>query len=212
MNRFPTAVIVLILATAPALAQKVEERRIEVVDQTKNPGGDRLSIQPGPGSDAGRGKLIAQYLYCVADDFVVDVYHNGQRVPDSKRTILVETFGATTEKIDIEVREGDWVVFNVVNNRLRWGGASYFAVAGVKEGSGVGFTTELASGRWTACDDPDLVPRFLSDPKFLANNLARPISNPWSDGDGLMNHFADGWHGTPLWGASRNTWIRFVAR
>jgi hypothetical protein len=37
---------------------------------------------------------LAQYLYTVADDFIVEVYHNGERVP------------------------GDWLVFNVVNNRL----------------------------------------------------------------------------------------------
>ena len=77
-----------------------------------------------------RGRVIADRLFTVADDFIVDVYHNGVKVPDAKRTLLHEVFGATAERIDIEVREGDWVVFNVVNNRLRWGGASYFGVTG----------------------------------------------------------------------------------
>ena len=45
-------------------------------------------------------------LFTVADDFVVDVYHNGVKVPDAKRTLLHEVFGATAERIDIEVRRG----------------------------------------------------------------------------------------------------------
>src|ERR1044072_1633950 len=69
-----------------------------------------------------RGKVIADRLFTVADDFIVDVYHNGVKVPDSKRTLLNEVFGAAVERIDLEVRPGDWIVFNVVNNRMRWGG------------------------------------------------------------------------------------------
>ena len=41
---------------------------------------------------------------------------------------------------------------------------------------------------------------------------ARPIQNPWSEGDNLMSQIADGWTGKPIWGRSRNTWIKFVAR
>src|SRR3954451_17644250 len=81
-----------------------------------------------------RGPVIADRIFAVADDFIVDVYHNGVKVPDAKRMLLVEVHGATAERIDIEVREGDWLVFNVVNNRLRWGGCSYFRVAGRGEG------------------------------------------------------------------------------
>ncbi|MEJ7637670.1 MAG: hypothetical protein WKF75_06685, partial [Singulisphaera sp.] len=29
-----------------------------------------------------RGKVVARTLYTVADDFVVDIYLNGERVPD----------------------------------------------------------------------------------------------------------------------------------
>ena len=71
-----------------------------------------------------RGKVRAEYLVTVADDFVVNVYHNGKFVPEAKRKILLERFGATVERMDVQVREGDWLVFNVVNNRLRWGGPS----------------------------------------------------------------------------------------
>jgi hypothetical protein len=156
------------------------------------------------------GKVIADRLFTVADDFIIDVYHNGVKVPDSRRTLLEERFGATAERIDIAIRSGDWVVFNVVNNRMRWGGCSYFAVTGRGE-AGVAFTTELDSGRWSCCDDTGRVSQFISDREFLAGNRARSIPNPWAAGDDLMNQVADGWRGRPLWGQSRNTWIKFVA-
>jgi hypothetical protein len=158
-----------------------------------------------------RGEVLASHVFTVADDFVVDVYHNGLKVPDAKRTLLVENFGATTERIDIDVRPGDWLVFNVVNNRLRWGGCSYFAVAG-RGDAGIAFTTETTSGRWSRCDDPGKVNRFVLDRDFATDDKAVPIANPWPDGDGLMNHVADGWGGTPVWGKTRNTWIKYVAR
>src|SRR4051794_10636228 len=77
-----------------------------------------------------RGEVIADRLFTVVDDFIVDVYHNGVKVPDARRTLLVELFGATAERLDVDVKQGDWPVFNVVNNRMRWGGCSYFAVTG----------------------------------------------------------------------------------
>jgi hypothetical protein len=160
-----------------------------------------------------QGQVIAQYLITVADDFIIEVYHNGVRVPDDRRELLLEQFGATAEKIQVEVREGDWLVFNVVNNRLRWGGAAYFAVAGMKDSSPrIGFTTELTSGKWSCCDDPSRVSRFLSDPNYLRTQPARSIPTLWGGGDPLMNQLVDGWTGTPLWGTTRNTWIKFVAR
>jgi hypothetical protein len=169
------------------------------------------SLRAGGGPAEPPGGLLADRLFTVADDFIVDVYHNGQRVPDSKRTLLLERFGATVERIDVDVKKGDWLVFNVVNNRLRWGGCSYFAVTG-RGGDGVLFTTELDSGRWSCCDDPGNVSRFIGDRLYLSEERARPIDNPWGEGDALMNQVADGWTGKPLWGRSRNTWIKFVAR
>jgi hypothetical protein len=164
-----------------------------------------------PGVDPPSGDLIADHLFTVADDFIIDIYHNGEKVADTKRTLLVEQFGATAERIDVQVKKGDWLVFNVVNNRLRWGGCSYFAVTGRGEG-GVAFTTELERGRWSCCDDLDKVSRFIGDRLYLSEEWARPIENPWSGGDDLMKQVADGWTGRPLWGHGRNTWIKFVVR
>ena len=170
-----------------------------------------LSMLPTSGrAEPPHGRVIADRLFTVADDFIVDVYRNGVKVPDEKRTLLHEVFGATAERIDVEVREGDWIVFNVVNNRLRWGGASYFGVTG-RGASGVAFTTGPDDGRWSCCDDTEKVSEFIADRDYLAGNAARPIENPWADGDSLMNQIADGWSGRPIWGRSRNTWIKFVA-
>jgi hypothetical protein len=157
-----------------------------------------------------RGDVIANAIYIVADDFVVDVYHNGEKVPDSRRKMLEEIFGATVEKVEIDVREGDWVVFNVVNNRLRWNGCSYFAAAGMKANQGVEFVSETASGRWVACDEPGEVPAFIAYPQ-TRSKPARPIEARWDQGDSRMNGITDGWKGEAVWGDSRNTWIKYVA-
>jgi len=98
-----------------------------------------------------------------------------------------------------------------VNNRLRWGGTSYFGVS-ARGDSGVAFTTELESGRWSCCDDLAQVGQFVADPDRFINHRVLPIAAPWGDGDSLMARHADGWAGKPVWGGSRNTWIKFVAR
>ena len=169
-----------------------------------------FGLEKGLAKPVRRGEVIANAIYTVADDFMVDVYHNGEKVPDSKRTMLEEIYGATVEKINIEVREGDWVVFNVVNNRLRWGGCSYFAAAGMKANLRVGFVSETDSGRWVACDDPGQVATFIAYPEGLAKP-ARRIETKWDQGDSRMNGITDGWQGSAVWGDSRNTWIKYVA-
>ena len=163
------------------------------------------------GLPLGPSQLLANHLITATDDFIVDVYHNGVKVPDDRRELLNEIHGATVERIKVDVRPGDWLVFNVVNNRMRWGGGSYFGVA-ARGDSGVAFTTDLDSGRWSCCDDLKEVARFIADRNALDDHRALPIANPWGDGDSLMEHHSDGWKGRPIWGGSRNTWIKFIAR
>jgi hypothetical protein len=156
--------------------------------------------------------VLATRLLTVADDFIVDLFHNGEKVPDTRRRLEAEVFGATVERIELELREGDWLVFNVVNNRLRWGGVYYFAVAGFDPGNAISFVTELESGRWSVCDLPGQAPRFIAEQDYLTNNLARPVERRWTRGDELIRGRVPGWPGEPLWGTNRNTWIKFVAR
>jgi len=84
-----------------------------------------------PQTKSNPARLRAMHVITVADDFVVNVYHNGVRVPEAKRKLVLDRFGATIERTNIEVQQGDWLVFHVVNNRLRWGGAYYFSAAGI---------------------------------------------------------------------------------
>lgn len=169
-----------------------------------------FGLEKGLDRPVRRGEVIANAIYLVADDFVVEVYHNGTKVNEARRTLLEEIHGASVEKVEIEVREGDWVVFNVVNNRLRWDGCSYFAAAGMRADLGVGFVSEARSGRWVACDVPGRVAEFLAYPESRADP-ARPIEKKWPEGDVRMNRITDGWKGEAVWGKSRNTWIKFVA-
>jgi serine/threonine protein kinase len=161
---------------------------------------------------------LANTVYAVVDDFIVEVYHNGEKLPDSQRQVANEVFGATSEKINAPIREGDWLVFNVVNNRLRWNGAYYFGVAGIREDNTIGFVSELESGRWSVCDNPGDAPKFIAQRDYLAANRAQPVGKPWAHGDNMLKEFTrssppDGLVTPPqaIWGTNRNTWIKFRA-
>lgn len=167
---------------------------------------------PEAGRDAG-SDVRANYLITVTDDFVVDAYLNGKPIPDARRKLLVEKFGATAERIDVEVKKGDWLVFNVVNNRLRWKGQKYFAVAGCFSKEELGFVSSSADPSWSCCDDPADVADFIADPIFGAHRRTHAIDAEWKDGTPLMRSLAgDGWKGTPVWGEASNTWVKYVAR
>jgi len=157
------------------------------------------------------GYILADYVYAVADDFVVDVFQNGKRVADDQRKLINDTYGATAEKIEVTVRQGDWLVFNVVNNRLRWGGQSCFVVAGMHRSGAIGFASELQNGQWSCCDDPADAAQFIAAPDYLASNRVRPIERLWRQGLEQMKGLAKNWHGQPIWGTNGSTWIKFRA-
>jgi hypothetical protein len=155
----------------------------------------------------------ANYVVTVADDFVVDAYLNGIRIPDDRRQLLLELFGATAERINVQVHEGDWLVFHVVNDRLRWGGDYYFAAAGVLQTNEFGFVSELESGNWSACDNPHKVHRFIEEKNYLQQNKAQQIPLVWQDGTPKMKQcVGESWTGEPLWGLSRDTWLKVVVK
>ena len=159
-----------------------------------------------------RGPVIADHIVAVADDFIIDVYHNGEKVHDSSRRLLDEIHGATVERIDIEVRSGDWVVFNVANNRLRWGGQALFMAGGkLNEASPPVFVTTADDKHWSTCDDPSEVKKFIADRAHLADRAAKPPETAWGEGVARFNQLFPGSAGQPIWGESRNTWIKFVA-
>ena len=102
-------------------------------------------------------------------------------------------------------------MFNVMNNRLRWGGVHYFAVAGMLATNEFGLVSELESGRWSVCDDPGQSHQFIQKRAFMSHNRAVAIERPWHEGTKFMKQCAGKlWHGQPLWGRTRNTWIKVI--
>jgi hypothetical protein len=173
------------------------------------PKAHRTEARPLPIEANPDAPVMATDLYIGADDFVVDIFHNGHRVPDEARKVNSEVYGAIGERTTLTVREGDWLVFNVANNRLRWSGAYYFGIAGVTEDGSVAFVSE-ESDRWSVCEDPGQVPRFIADSKFLADNKVQRIEKPWSGGDKMLNSKVKGWAGYAIWGSptNRNIWAQ----
>ncbi len=148
--------------------------------------------------------LLATHLVTVTDDFVVEAYKNGVRIQESQRTLLNEIFGATVERMAVDVHPGDWLVFHVVNNHLRWGGSKYFAVAGMVGTNDFGFVSDPASEAWSVCDDPDHVRDFIRRRDEGTEIRASAIAKPWEEGDEHMRQNA----GAGFPGKS----LKFVAR
>lgn len=165
--------------------------------------------EPPPSLDA---PVLATTLHLGADDFVVDIFLNGQRVADANRQLMAEVYGATGERVNLTVREGDWLVFNVVNNRLRWGGVCYFGAAGLAEDRSIAFVSEETE-QWSVCEDPGDAPRFITERAFRSNQPARLIENPWPGGHKMMAKQVPGWSGQGIWGSptNRNIWLKFSA-
>lgn len=159
-----------------------------------------------------RGRLLATHLVTVADDFVVEAYKNGVRLPGDQRKLLDEIHGATVERMAVEVRPGDWLVFHVVNNQRRWGGVKYFAVAGCLGDNEFGFVSDPGSDAWSVCDDPAQVRDFIRQREAGTDVRPGAIAKPWREGDDHMRrHAGSGFPGKPLWGGGASTWIKFVA-
>ncbi len=151
------------------------------------------------------------FLITVTDDFIVAAYKNGEPIAPEKRELLLDRFGATAEKVAVSARPGDWLVFHVVQNPVRWGGSRYFAVAGCLARNEFGFVSDPASADWSVCDDPAKAAEFIQRRDAGTGVRALPIANPWKDGDELMRRYAgSGFGGKALWGSASSTWIKFA--
>ena len=148
----------------------------------------------------------------VADDFVAEIYLNGKPLPGAQRKLQAEIFGAQCETVSIVPKPGDWIVFQVVNNKLRWNGAYYFAAAALTESGDLAFVSQTKSGNWSACDDLKEVARFVAERDYLKDHKPQLVQRPWDRGNQLIAKAAPGWNGEAIWGdpASRSTWIKFV--
>jgi hypothetical protein len=198
----------LIFLTAGLLALGLQQTR------GQNPFGV-TSDSNAPADD--NGDFVATRVITVTDDFVTDVYLDGQKVPAESRHVLAEIFGALVEEDSLSVKKGDWLVFHVVNDSLRWNGSCYFGVAGLKDKNDFGFVSDFNSDCWSACDDVTQVSDFISHKDYLGDQKAEeiPAEHVWGDGTPRMKQYAgDSWNGTPLWGpySSHSVWIKVVIK
>ncbi len=155
---------------------------------------------------------IAAFVVIVVDEVMPAVWHNGQRVPESKCQLIGDVFGATLERINITVKEDDWLVFNVASNPVRWGGATFLGVAGMITEKASSFGSSLRDGRWSYEERTDQLRAFIEQ----RDTPGWPVMPPpveWDQGRSRMGDLTtQSWLGDPIWGGSHNTWIKFVAR
>ncbi|MEM8885754.1 MAG: PQQ-binding-like beta-propeller repeat protein [Planctomycetota bacterium] len=154
--------------------------------------------------------LVAQSMLLVADDFVVDVWVNGKKLPREARELVLEIHGASTERVHADLRPGDWVVFQVANNRLRWGGASYFGARGVRPDGKLAFVS-TTKGNWSYCDDPGRAMKFIGNRDIGADQLARKPRREWDGAVGIWKgQIGRGFEGEAIWGKAPVTWLKFI--
>ena len=112
----------------------------------------------------------------------------------------------------MDLHVNDWIVFNVVNDRMRWNGSRYFAVAGMMAEGEPTFWSDADSGRWVFCETPGAVSQFIaSADDSSSNHVARIDAHKWRDGDKIMQKFSGVWKGDAIWGTgkSRNIWVKY---
>ncbi len=170
-------------------------------DQVVRVSGDERPLAPLP---------LSSEMVVVADDFVVDVWVNGQPLPRASRTMLAEVHGAMTERINVDLDAGDWIVFHVVANRQCWNAASYFGVYATAPDDAPAFSS-TTRGNWSYCDDVSRVSAFISERDAGADQLAVAPRNPWHDAGRLWRtHIGREFPGEPVWGAAPSTWIKCI--
>ncbi|MCB1232059.1 MAG: hypothetical protein KDN19_17455 [Verrucomicrobiae bacterium] len=154
---------------------------------------------------------VPRGITVVAKDFVIEVYHNGDRLPENRRKLLLDRFGATAERIDADLKPGDWIVFHLANNRLRHHGTKYFAMAAPVDDQPFGYVSDFNSPQWSSCDDPGRAKAFIENRFEGTESRAVPIGRPWEEGAKFVKEYAgEGFPCTPVWGAAPSTWLKFV--
>jgi hypothetical protein len=161
-----------------------------------------------PGVSAAR--LRAKWVNIVADDFVVDLWHNGKPVPAAKRSLLHEIFGATVERVDVALASGDWLVLHVVHNRLRWNGCKFFGLAGLIAEREVTIVSRNGN-EWSSIDDPTDARRFIVEREYLAKRGVKVVPHDvrWDQGAPRLDEACGvAWTGEPIWGDAPSTYLK----
>jgi len=186
----------------------------EVLSEAKEDAGDAVNPGPAKPSAAGkpdpvkRGASIGDAMLWAADDFVVTVWQNGKVIDPSQRKLENEVFGATVERLTADVHEGDWLVFQLANNRKRWKGSRLFM--GTVMNSGIAVLETKAGPPWYVCDDPSKVQAFIANADSGNERPIKriPLDEAWHDGmNRYKKKFPEG-KAEPIWGDERVTWIK----
>ncbi|MEM9016456.1 MAG: hypothetical protein AAGC68_05535 [Verrucomicrobiota bacterium] len=173
--------------------------------EKKSEKGGRFPV-PNPPVATG---VIAKELTLVAKDFVIEIYHNGRRLRREERKMVLDRFGATAEKVRVEVMPGDWLVFHVAVNRLRHGGSRYFGVTGHRDDGQVGFTSRVSEA-WSSCDHPALSHDFTHLREAGTESRVVAIEKEWHEGKKFMEQYSGTkWTGDAIWGSAASTWLKF---
>lgn len=167
----------------------------------------RVAQASHPHSD--RGKIVGDSVYWVACDFVANVWHNGKRVPPNQRVMEEEIHGRTIERDRVEIREGDWLVFQLVNNPLRENGVKLFMLAVLKDGRPV-----LASENsefWTSVSDPSIAEDFVQSYQSAHGSSVQELQREerWEDGYQRFRRAFRFPGAKPIWGQDEPVvWIK----
>ena len=131
---------------------------------------------------------------------------------DADRKLLLDRFGASVERIGINVSVGDWLVYHVAHNRLRHKGSKFFAVTGLRDEERVGFVSDPKSENWSVCDEPSRIREFIQNRDEGTEARAIPIARPWKEGVKFMKKYTglEEFSGEALWGTAPSTWIKFI--
>ena len=155
--------------------------------------------------------LVATDLTLVAEDFVVDLWLSGHKVPLALRHAVVNRPGLTTEHVALDVRQGDWLVFSAVANLLRSGSDSYFALRATDLRGEEAFVSRRGPD-WSACDEPGEVPAYLAQREVSGERPAILAATPSIEAAGTWRSvLGSEFTGEPLWGKEASTWLKFRA-
>lgn len=174
---------------------------------------DRLGLLAKTGRHYGRvgpRPIIADSLLLAADDFVMNVYLDGKKIPSRYYSLLSENFGATFMRVRVAVHAGDWLVFNVANDRFRWGGSAGLAVAGLYHGQTV-FVSRANSPRWRSCSKISHVPAFIAQRESYNEQPAVIPRVPYDWTRDSVKSKCDFKRGQVIWasGNAVNVWLKY---
>lgn len=155
-----------------------------------------------------RQKIVGDSAFWIACDFATDVWQNGQRVPLGQRRMQAEIYGRTIERDQFEIRQGDWLVFQLARNPLRENGARLFMFTLLKDNEPVLKSDDSAI--WSCISDPKLAAGFIRSYQSPSESAVSviPPNQRWNDGYRRFQQAYGNLGAEPIWGDGTVVWIK----